>query len=118
MRLTNKLVKATILGLFVFINGQPVFAQDVHKVELELEAGPVWQTRNDVQIPNTAAGTRFSLVDLAGKGPWAKKVHGKASGPDVGGGSGGYPCRKPVPGAILAAGTGRGRRDLGNVDRL
>jgi hypothetical protein len=36
----------------------------------ELEAGPVWQGRNDVQIPNTDAGTRFSLVDLVGSGPW------------------------------------------------
>lgn len=38
--------------------------------EVEVEAGPVWQSRNDVQIPNTDEGTRFSLVDLAGKGPW------------------------------------------------
>jgi hypothetical protein len=37
---------------------------------VEVEAGPVWQTMNDVQIPNTDAGTRFSLVDLVGKGPW------------------------------------------------
>lgn len=45
-------------------------AQDVSRVVIELEAGPVWQSRNDVQIPNTDAGTRFSLVDLAGQGPW------------------------------------------------
>lgn len=37
---------------------------------LELEAGPVWQSRNDVQIPNDATGTRFALDDLAGSGPW------------------------------------------------
>src|SRR5512142_2453684 len=36
---------------------------------LELEGGPVWQSRNDVQIPNNATGTRFSLVDLVGSGP-------------------------------------------------
>lgn len=36
---------------------------------VELEAGPVWQSRNDVQIPNNASGTRFSLVDLVGTGP-------------------------------------------------
>jgi hypothetical protein len=42
--------------------GSPAFS-------LEVEAGSVWQTVNDVQIPNTSAGTRFSLVDLAGKGP-------------------------------------------------
>jgi hypothetical protein len=38
---------------------------------LELEAGPVWQSKNDVQIPNNEDGTRFSLKDLAGSGPWA-----------------------------------------------
>lgn len=38
---------------------------------LELEGGPVWQTKNDVQIPNDASGTRFSLSDLAGEGPYA-----------------------------------------------
>ena len=37
---------------------------------VELEGGAVWQSRNDVQIPNDATGTRFSLVDVIGKGPW------------------------------------------------
>jgi len=36
----------------------------------ELEVGPAWQSSNDVQIPNTAEGTRFSLVDVLGNGPW------------------------------------------------
>jgi len=36
---------------------------------LELEAGPVWQSSNDVQIPNSELGTRFSLKDLGGTGP-------------------------------------------------
>ncbi len=35
----------------------------------EIEGGLLWQTRNDVQIPNNTDGTRFSLVDLVGKGP-------------------------------------------------
>jgi hypothetical protein len=38
---------------------------------LQLELGPVWQSRNDVQIPNDFNGTRFSLVDLVGTGPFA-----------------------------------------------
>jgi hypothetical protein len=46
------------------------FAQDVPRFEIDLEAGPVWQSRNDVQIPNDESGTRFSLVDVAGNGPW------------------------------------------------
>jgi hypothetical protein len=45
--------------------------QELSSVEVELEAGPLWQSRNEVQIPNDAAGTRFSVADLAGKGPWA-----------------------------------------------
>jgi len=43
---------------------------DSPKWTFELEAGPVWQSRNDVQIPNDETGTRFSLVDLVGNGPW------------------------------------------------
>lgn len=37
---------------------------------LELEGGPVWQSYNDVEIPNDGTATRFSLQDLAGSGPW------------------------------------------------
>jgi len=37
---------------------------------VELEGGGFWQSRNDVQIPNDQTGTRFSLVDVAGNGPW------------------------------------------------
>lgn len=44
--------------------------EPVERYSIEVEAGPVWQSRNDVQIPNTEEGTRFSLVDLAGEGPW------------------------------------------------
>jgi hypothetical protein len=40
------------------------------RLEIELEGGPVWQTRNDVRIPNEG-GTKFSLVDLIGSGPFA-----------------------------------------------
>jgi hypothetical protein len=37
---------------------------------IELEAGAVWQSGNTVQIPNDANGTRFSLEELVGSGPW------------------------------------------------
>jgi hypothetical protein len=36
----------------------------------ELELGTVWQSRNDVRIPNSADATRFSLTDVQGHGPW------------------------------------------------
>ncbi len=37
---------------------------------VEVEGGFVWQTVNDVQIPNDAGGTRFSIVDVIGSGPY------------------------------------------------
>jgi len=45
-------------------------AADGPQFNLELEAGPTWQSSNDVQIPNSELGTRFSLKDLVGAGPW------------------------------------------------
>lgn len=40
------------------------------RLQIELEGGPAWQTRNDVRIPNDG-GTRFALDDLIGSGPFA-----------------------------------------------
>ncbi|HSJ07222.1 MAG TPA: hypothetical protein VK936_10985 [Longimicrobiales bacterium] len=37
---------------------------------VELEGGPAWQSRNDVEIPNDGTATRFSLQDVVGNGPW------------------------------------------------
>ncbi len=39
------------------------------RFSVELEAGPVWQTRNDVSIPGDT-GSRFPLDDLTGAGPF------------------------------------------------
>lgn len=43
--------------------------QTPRRYSLEVETGLAWQARNDVQIPNTAAGTRFSIADAVGSGP-------------------------------------------------
>jgi hypothetical protein len=37
---------------------------------VELEGGPVWQSYNDVEVPNDGTATRFALDELAGTGPW------------------------------------------------
>ncbi len=37
----------------------------------ELEGAALWQSRNDVQIPNDETGSRFSLIDVTGNGPFA-----------------------------------------------
>ncbi len=59
-------VSVVIAGLMA-----PALAAQSHSRWLvELEAGPVWQGYNDVEIPNDGSATRFSLRDLAGAGPW------------------------------------------------
>ncbi len=40
-------------------------------VSLRLSAGSSFQSKNDIQTPNSAEGTRFSLFDAAGEGPAA-----------------------------------------------
>lgn len=60
------MTRSTIAALIVLL---PSLA--AAGLTLEFEAGALWQTVNDVQVPNDAANTRFSLVDAVGKGPWA-----------------------------------------------
>jgi hypothetical protein len=68
-------LKNLILAPLIVLIAVPSLAQTSDspapdgRFTLEFEAGPVWQTVNDIQIPNTDQGTRFSLVDLVGKGP-------------------------------------------------
>jgi hypothetical protein len=45
-------------------------AAQASSLQLELEGGAVWQSRNDVEIPNDGSATRFSLSDLIGSGAW------------------------------------------------
>jgi hypothetical protein len=60
-------LSATIL--LVILTALPSHAAET-RFAIELEAGPVWQSRNDIQIPNNDSGTRFSLIDVTGHGPW------------------------------------------------
>ena len=64
---------AAIVVIGALLHASPGGAQErpsPPRLELEVEAGPVWQSRNTAQIPNDDSGTRFSLVSLVGKGPW------------------------------------------------
>ena len=67
-----KLYGSIIYFLIIILSIQYGLAMENNRFrfQTEIELGPVWQTRNDVQIPNTQDGTRFSLVDLVGKGPY------------------------------------------------
>ncbi|UCF06546.1 MAG: hypothetical protein JSV33_05835 [bacterium] len=66
------LIAASLLVLLVAQPFNVVSAQETKKSRfmIELELGSVWQSRNNVQIPNNQNGTRFSLVELVGNGPY------------------------------------------------
>jgi hypothetical protein len=63
----RRIALTALLGCLALTS--PLSGQNVPRLEVELEAGPVWQTRNDVQIPNDQMGTRFSLIEPLGRGP-------------------------------------------------
>lgn len=68
----NRLLSTLLLstGLIASAGTALALGNDPPAFVLELEGGAFWQSRNDVQIPNDETGTRFSLVDVAGNGPW------------------------------------------------
>jgi hypothetical protein len=59
-----------LLAAALLATAPSALAAEPPRFVLELEAGPVWQASNDVQIPNDSTGTRFSLEELVGSGPW------------------------------------------------
>ncbi len=71
-RVRRRATTASFKLLVVALIGMPLpaSAQETRGVSLEIEAGPIWQTRNDVQVPNDPTATRFSLRNLTGSGPW------------------------------------------------
>ena len=69
-RVTAMFTRCTLFVLvFVFSAPLPAGAQ-TSRLIVEMEGGPVWQTTNDIEIPNDGTATRFSLVDVIGSGPW------------------------------------------------
>ncbi len=62
------LVISTILACGTAVAAEP--RDKASNFSLEVEAGAAWQSRNDVQIPNSASGTRFALDNLTGSGPY------------------------------------------------
>lgn len=69
-----KFAKICIMSIFLLLITRMVYAENLplnrqSRFIAQLEFGALWQSRNDVQIPNTNLGTRFSLVNLVGKGP-------------------------------------------------
>jgi hypothetical protein len=63
---------AALAAACALLASQPASAYgQTGPLEIELEAGAVWQSYNDVEIPNDGTASRFSLAELAGTGPWA-----------------------------------------------
>ena len=58
----------SVLALAVLPVGGAAAGDGWSRFGVEVEGGALWSTRNDVKIP-PATGTRFSLLDLTGKGP-------------------------------------------------
>jgi len=66
------LTKSTVAAIIVLVlaAARPLVAFGAERFHVEIEAGPVWQSRNDVEIPNDGTGTLFSVSDLIGSGPY------------------------------------------------
>lgn len=61
-------VVALTMSILLLLALQPAIAAD-QSVNLRLSLGGSWQARNDIQIPNSDLGTRFSLEEAVGAGP-------------------------------------------------
>jgi hypothetical protein len=69
----QKAFHIALLSVVLLAGVKPVLGSDrdtMSRFAVELEGGTVWQSKNDVQIPNSEEGTRFSLLDIQGSGPW------------------------------------------------
>jgi len=69
----NNAICTFVLLATCVAGADPVLGLDsdtASRFAVQLEGGAVWQSRNDVQIPNSEDGTRFSLLDIQNSGPW------------------------------------------------
>ncbi len=67
---TTQILSALISVLLLLTVVSDALADDTARFIIELEGGAVWQSLNDVQVPNDETGTRFSIIDVTGNGPW------------------------------------------------
>jgi len=71
--LARRLIAALCLAATAVLWPEAASGQDsdYRRLALELEVGPVWQSRNDAQVPNDNRGTRFALDEITGSGAFA-----------------------------------------------
>jgi hypothetical protein len=60
-----------VIALWPFLFGSAAWAGEngARGLGVEVEAGPVWQGMNDVEIPNDGTATRIAVDHLIGRGP-------------------------------------------------
>lgn len=61
---------ALIAAIAAVLVAVPAGAGEAPRFSARVEGGPVWQSRNIAQVPNDETGTRISLRELIGAGPW------------------------------------------------
>lgn len=63
----------TLLTIISLLGGEGLVIAETFSPErmfsIEFGTGAVWQSRNEIHIPESAEGTRFSLADLQGSAP-------------------------------------------------
>jgi hypothetical protein len=69
MMVLVRIAASLFVGL-AFLAFLPSRAAGVDRFSVEIEAGPAWQGRNDIEIPNDGTASRFSASALIGKGPY------------------------------------------------
>ena len=70
--LTSEGMRLVLAAVVLFLlTGTPARADEagLRGFGVEIEAGPVWQGRNDVEIPNDGTATRIAVEELIGRGP-------------------------------------------------
>ena len=72
VRVLIRLSVMAIVALPLFAFAQET-AHHEQRFSLEFETGAVWQSRNQIQIPDSSAGTRFGLTDIQDNGPDAQR---------------------------------------------
>jgi hypothetical protein len=65
----SRMLRPTILLALLYAIAATVAVDARADVRVRIEAGGVWQARNDVSIPGDG-GSRFALDDIAGNGPY------------------------------------------------
>jgi len=73
MKQTKLFIQTSLIlyGFLLSVSGNVLAEESFsnRSLNLRISAGSSFQVKNDVQIPNTDFGTRFSLAETAGEGP-------------------------------------------------